>query len=188
HQVTVGGETHPLPMPFFVIATQNPIEQEGTFPLAEALMDRFLFRYFLDYPSREEELNILNSLDVENDLSISLKPDEILAFRTEVDSVYVSDEIKAYIVDIVRKSRENDLVYLGASPRTTTKYLKAARANALISGRNYVIPEDVKYMAKDILNHRLILKPEAVIDENTDIRQITERIIDKIISEVEYPK
>ncbi len=188
HQVTVGGETHPLPVPFFVIATQNPIEQEGTFPLAEALMDRFLFRYYLSYPTREEEIRILDSIDEVKDLSITLTPDEITAFRAEVDSVYACDEIKAYIVDIIRKSRENDLVYLGASPRTTTKYLRAAKANALISGRNFVIPEDVRYMARDILNHRLILKPEAVIDENTDIKEITGRIIDRIISETEYPK
>ncbi len=188
HQVTVGGETHPLPVPFFVIATQNPIEQEGTFPLAEALMDRFLFRYYLSYPTREEEIRILNSIDEVKDLSITLTPDEITAFRAEVDSVYACDEIKAYIVDIIRKSRENDLVYLGASPRTTTKYLRAAKANALISGRNFVIPEDVRYMVRDILNHRLILKPEAVIDENTDIKEITGRIIDRIISETEYPK
>ncbi len=188
HQVTVGGETHPLPVPFFVIATQNPIEQEGTFPLAEALMDRFLFRYYLSYPTREEEIRILDSIDEVKDLSITLTPDEIMAFRAEVDSVYACDEIKAYIVDIIRKSRENDLVYLGASPRTTTKYLRAAKANALISGRNFVIPEDVRYMARDILNHRLILKPEAVIDENTDIKEITGRIIDRIVSETEYPK
>ncbi len=188
HQVTVGGETHPLPVPFFVIATQNPIEQEGTFPLAEALMDRFLFRYYLSYPTREEEIRILDSIDEVKDLSITLTPDEIMAFRAEVDNVYACDEIKAYIVDIIRKSRENDLVYLGASPRTTTKYLRAAKANALISGRNFVIPEDVRYMARDILNHRLILKPEAVIDENTDIKEITGRIIDRIVSETEYPK
>ncbi|BAB60233.1 hypothetical protein [Thermoplasma volcanium GSS1] len=186
--VTVGGETHSLPKPFFVIATQNPVEQEGTFPLAEALMDRFLFRYYLDYPSREDEINILNSMGNSEDPSIVLLPDEIMHFRSEVDNVYVSDEIKEYIVDLMRKTREDELVYLGASPRTTSKYIKAARANALISGRSYVIPEDILYMAFEILNHRLILKPEAVVDETDDIKNIVKRIVDKVVSETPYPK
>ncbi|CAC12049.1 regulatory protein moxR related protein [Thermoplasma acidophilum] len=187
-QVTIGGETHSLPKPFFVIATQNPIEQEGTFPLAEALMDRFLFRYYLEYPSREDELNILNSIGKYDDPSLVLMPDEIIEFRSQVDNVYISEEIKQYLVDLMRRTRENDLVYLGASPRTTAKYMKAARANALISGRSYVIPEDITFMAFEILNHRLILKPEAIMDETDDPKLIVKRIIDRVLSEVPVPK
>ena len=186
--VSTGGITESLPEPFFVIATQNPIEQEGTFPLAEALMDRFLFRYILTYPSREEEIDILKSQNIESDRNSELTPEKIINIRKKVNSVYVSDEIMNYVVDIIRKSRTHNMVYIGASPRTTAKYLKAARANALINGRDYVIPEDIKTMSHELLNHRLILNPEAMVSAGNNITEEVNKIIDSILADVEAPQ
>ena len=186
--VSTGGITENLPEPFFVIATQNPIEQEGTFPLAEALMDRFLFRYILTYPSREEEIDILKSQNIESDRNSELTPEKIINIRKKVNSVYVSDEIMNYVVDIIRKSRTHNMVYIGASPRTTAKYLKAARANALINGRHYVIPEDIKTMSHELLNHRLILNPEAMVSAGNNITEEVNKIIDSILADVEAPQ
>lgn len=188
-QVSVGGNTEKIPQPFLVIATQNPIEQEGTFPLAEALMDRFLFRYILNYPTREEELGILKTSWTNDEPPQSvLGPEMILRLRSDVKEVYASEEIMNYIVDITRKTREHEMVYIGASPRTTSKYLKACKANALINGRNYVIPEDVIYICTEMLNHRIILKPEAIIDSGTDLISSVKKIIRRIVSEVEAPQ
>ena len=186
--VSTGGITENLPEPFFVIATQNPIEQEGTFPLAEALMDRFLFRYILTYPSREEEIDILKSQNIESERNSELTPEKIINIRKKVNSVYVSDEIMNYVVDIIRKSRTHNMVYIGASPRTTAKYLKAARANALINGRDYVIPEDIKTMSHELLNHRLILNPEAMVSAGNNITEEVNKIIDSILADVEAPQ
>jgi MoxR-like ATPase len=188
-KVSVGGDDHDLPSPFLVIATQNPIEQEGTFPLAEALMDRFLFRYILSYPSREEELNILKSItipdeDVDNDIDAT----KIISLRKEVSKVYASDEIMTYIVDIIRKTREHELIMVGASPRTAAKYLTAARANAMLNGRDYVIPEDVRYISRELLNHRLILRPEALLESGGDGYSTVNRVIDRLISQVATPR
>lgn len=187
-QVSTGGVTEPLPEPFFVIATQNPIEQEGTFPLAEALMDRFLFRYIMGYPTRDEEVNILRSQTAKEEPASSLSAERIMALRDQVDNVYVAEELMNYVVDLVRITRENDLVYLGASPRTTAKYLHAAKANALINGRNFVIPEDIKGMSHELLNHRLILNPEAVISAGNNISEEVDKIIDGVLSKVEAPQ
>ena len=186
--VSTGGITENLPEPFFVIATQNPIEQEGTFPLAEALMDRFLFRYILTYPSREEEINILKSQNIEYQRNSDLTPEKIISIRKKVNSVYVSDEIMNYVVDIIRKSRTHNMIYIGASPRTTAKYLKAARANALMNGRDYVIPEDIKTMSHELLNHRLILNPEAMVSAGNNIAEEVNKIIDSILADVEAPQ
>ena len=187
--VSVGGETREIPEPFLTIATQNPIEQEGTFPLAEALMDRFLFRYILNYPSEEEELKILRTItEPAPEEASTLDADKILALRRALKNVYASDEILTYIVNIIRKTRTHDLVFVGASPRTTTRYLNAARANALLNGRDYVIPEDIKYMSRELLNHRLILRPEAMIENGNDVMGTLNRIIDQVILEVETPK
>ncbi|HII82739.1 MAG TPA: MoxR family ATPase [Ferroplasma sp.] len=188
-QVSVYGLTTKLPSPFLVIATQNPIEQEGTFPIAEALMDRFLFRYYLDYPDRDNEVKILktiysNSLQEYNKLDAT----SIMHYRDLVSRVYVNEEIIEYIISIIRKTRESDMVFVGASTRTAVKYLNAARANALLSGRNYVIPEDVIFMAREILNHRLILRPEALMDSDTDYKKVIYNVIDSIINSVEAPQ
>lgn len=185
--VSTGGTTENLPEPFLVIATQNPIEQEGTFPLAEALMDRFLFRYILSYPTLEEEIRILKSQDYVPDKFDPFSAEKVIALKEMVNKVYVSEDLMKYVVGIIRKTRENSMVYLGASPRTSAKYLHAARANALINGRNYVIPEDVKMMSHELLNHRLILNPEAVVSAGNNINDEVNRIIDGILSEVDAP-
>lgn len=188
-KVSVGGDDHDLPSPFLVIATQNPIEQEGTFPLAEALMDRFLFRYMLTYPSKQEELDILRSITLpEEDVDNEIDATRILSLRKEVQKVHASDEIINYIVDIIRRTRETDMIMVGASPRTSAKYLTAARANAMLNGRDYIIPEDVRYIAKELLNHRLILRPEALLESSGDSIATVNRVIDRLVSQVETPK
>ncbi len=188
-KVSVGGEDYPLPEPFLVIATQNPIEQEGTFPLAEALMDRFLFRYILTYPSREEELGILRSLSLpEEEIENDIDGNKILELRREVSRIYASEEIITYIVDIIRATRSNDLIMVGASPRTTAKYLMASKANAMLNGREYVIPEDVRFLARALLNHRIMLRPEALLENGGDAYGVVNRVIDRVISQVETPK
>lgn len=188
-QVTVAGTKHDLPRPFLVIATQNPIEQEGTFPLAEALMDRFLFRYQLKYPTREQELSILNDRPSRKaDSSSFLQPADIFSMREKIEKVHVTQEIRAYIVDIIRKTRNSDQVFIGASPRTSVKYLRAARANALLSGRDYVIPDDVKFMSYEILNHRLILKPDVMFADGISEEELLKELIRKIIDGVEIPE
>ena len=188
-KVSVGGEDYPLPEPFLVIATQNPIEQEGTFPLAEALMDRFLFRYILTYPSREEELGILRSLSLpEEEIGNDIDGNKILELRREVSKIYASEEIITYIVDIIRATRSNDLIMVGASPRTTAKYLMASKANAMLNGRDFVIPEDVRFLARALLNHRIMLRPEALLENGGDAYSVVNRVIDRVISQVETPK
>ena len=188
-QITQGGITEKLPSPFFAIATQNPIEQEGTFPVAEALLDRFLFKYHLKYPSREQEIMILKSqVTSAKPENQPLGPEEILRFRQMVNDVYVSEEIMDYIVDIIRKTRENRQIYLGASPRTTSKYMKALRANALINGRSYAIPEDAKFMSTELLNHRLILNAEAIIESGSELNQAVIDIIQESVQSVKAPQ
>ncbi|WMT51939.1 MAG: MoxR family ATPase [Ferroplasma sp.] len=188
-QVSVYGITTRLPSPFLVIATQNPIEQEGTFPLAEALMDRFLFRYYLDYPDRDDEVRILESAYKNSIQAYSkLDAETIMNFRKMVENVYVNEDIIEYIINVIRKTRESDMVFVGASTRTAVKYLQAARANALLSGRNYVIPEDIIFMAKELLNHRLILRPEALMDSDSDYKKIVYNAINSIINSVEAPQ
>lgn len=185
-QVSVAGERFNLPHPFLVIATQNPIEQEGTFPLAEALMDRFLFRYQLRYPTREQELVILNDRpDGNSPRTPFLNSEDVLNMRKQIENVHVTQEVRAYIVDIIRRTRESGEVFMGASPRTSVKYLRAARANALLSGRDYVMHDDVKYMAYEILNHRLILKPDVTFEDGRTEDELLKGLIDSIVQGVE---
>ncbi|MCL4345777.1 MAG: MoxR family ATPase [Candidatus Thermoplasmatota archaeon] len=186
--VSVGGTTHNLPSPFFVIATQNPIEQEGTFPIAEALMDRFLFRVILTYPNRGDEIRILNRDFKKQDTQTYIDPETILRMRDYVNDVYVSFEIKEYMVDLMRKTRESNKVYIGASPRTTAKLLTASRACALVHGRDFVVPEDLYYIAPFLLNHRLILKPEALMDTADSGVDAAFKVIDEILGEVHQPR
>ncbi len=186
--VTVGGHTENLPEPFLVIATQNPIEQEGTFPLAEALMDRFLFRFLIGYPTVDEELRILKRNSDDDHRFEPMGREKILRLREQVKAVTVTDEILRYIVSIVRETRSDQRVFLGASPRTSYKFLHAAKANAFINGRDYVIPEDIRYLSGDILNHRLILNSEVILDDSRDPARISFRIINDILERVETPE
>lgn len=188
-QVSSGGTRHQLPEPFFVIATQNPIEQEGTFPLAEALLDRFLFRYRMTYPLREDELKAVRTAQMDDEVRTEyFNGPEIMALRKEVNSVHVSDEISEYVVDLMRHSRASRGVFLGASPRTSVKYIRAVKANALLSGRTYALPDDVKYVAYEMLNHRLILEPEVHLEGNRDPHSLMTSVVDEIVKDVRIPR
>jgi MoxR-like ATPase len=165
--VTVDGTTRPLPRPFFVMATQNPIEYEGTYPLPEAQLDRFLLKLNMGYPSPEEEVAILSRVEKVPPIE-EIRPvmalDELMELQRKVAEVYVSNPIKRYIVDIVQRSRSNASVYLGVSPRGSVALMKAAQAYAFIHGREFVIPDDVQFLAPYVLSHRIIMKSEAKFD------------------------
>ena len=163
-QVSVAGDTRPLPRPFAVLATQNPIEYEGTFPLPEAQLDRFMIRLSVGYPTSDEEIEILRRRAARHDDEVDLTPitnaKEILEMRAAVETVIIDDELHAYIVNLVTKTRTHPNVYVGASPRGSLALLKLSRAWAAIQGRDFVIPDDVKRFAIPALAHRMILKPE----------------------------
>jgi len=169
-QVTVDGETHRLGPPFMVIATQNPIEYEGTFPLPEAQRDRFLLRISIGYPDPKTEISILEDQQLQHPLETIVQvvgADELLTAQTEVRSTYVDDLVKSYIVDLVGQTRRHDDVYLGASPRGSLTLYRGAQARAALDGRSYVIPDDVKYLARFALAHRMIVSPSARIKDVT---------------------
>ncbi|SHE70318.1 AAA family ATPase [Clostridium fallax] len=185
-QVTIEGKTIKLDTPFFVIATENPVEQFGTFPLPEAQLDRFFMRISLGYPEYSEEKEILNRF-IDADPLEKLEPvinkDEIKFVQANYSKVYVSEHIKSYILDIVRETRKSDEISLGASPRATLSLMKGAQALAAIRGRDYTIPEDVKEIAKDILSHRILLK--SVFSDGTKSSQ--ERAIEGILNSIKTP-
>ncbi|NJD98725.1 MoxR family ATPase [Thermococcus sp. LS1] len=187
-QVTVEGKTYELPKPFIVIATQNPIEQEGTYPLPEAQLDRFLVRLRVGYPSRGEEIEILRRRMArkkeEVDINSILTPEEVVEMQRAIEDVYVSDAILEYITDIVIATREDRKeIEVGASPRGSLALLKLSRAYAALEGRDYVIPDDVKAIAVPALSHRLILKRELWY---TKVSQ--ESIMEKLLERVPVPK
>ena len=169
-QVTVDGHTMPLPDPFFVLATQNPVELEGTFPLPEAQLDRFLLRVHPGYPSLEEEDLMLTRFERDDPLA-SLVPvvnvEEVRELQKRRESVLVEDELRAYLLEVVRATRTDEHVALGASPRAALALHRAAQAKALIEGRDFALPDDVKALAAPVLAHRLILKPEARLRGHT---------------------
>jgi len=170
--VTIDGETYELGGGFMVIATQNPIEQQGTYPLPEAQLDRFLFKHILDYPSEEEERAIVarhgHSTAMPKIADFGIQPvadmESLIAVRKFVDGIRLSDDMVNYIVSIVRATRENPSLQFGASPRAANMLASAARANAAINGRDYVIPDDVKFIALPALRHRVVLAPGAEIE------------------------
>ena len=162
-QVTVDVETMPLPRPFMVLATQNPIELEGTFPLPEAQVDRFLMRVALGYPSKEDEEAILlryEHSDPLETLAPVIEADALLRLQEQVRTVLVEDSVRGYIVDVVRATRSHDAVELGVSPRGTLALYRTAQALAALRGRTFVIPDDVKYLAPPVLTHRIIISPQ----------------------------
>ena len=169
-QVTIEGEAHPLPEPFLVLATQNPVEYEGTYPLPEAQLDRFLFKLELGYPDEESERAILGLRHrgvrpaTLEDVQPVVEPGELLASQREIDATGVSDEVAGYATSIVRTTRALPSVELGASPRAGVHLLAAAKAVARLDDRGYVTPDDVASVAPDVLRHRLILRPEAELD------------------------
>jgi len=181
-QVTVDGVTYPIPEPFLVLATQNPIEYEGTFPLPEAQLDRFMMRISLGYPSPENEIAILDSQQyvhpVET-LEQVIDIQELLNAQERVKEVYVDSLVKEYIVSLVNATREHPDVYLGASPRGSLALYKTSRARAAILGRDYVIPDDIKALAITALAHRLIVSPSARIKE-VDPRAVVEETLESV--------
>lgn len=179
-QVTIDGTTLPLPEPFMVLATQNPIEQEGVYRLPEAQLDRFLFRIHVGYPSRENEVAMLNlhSRPTSKLTAVSTAA-EIMSIRSQLDSVFCSEELKRYIIDLVRESRQHNDLLLGASPRAAINLMKAARARALLQGREFVTHDDVQAICRPVLGHRLIMRPEAEMDGRTVdsvIQQVVQRV------------
>ncbi|QDU99099.1 AAA family ATPase [Lignipirellula cremea] len=177
-QVTIGHETYPLDDPFLVLATQNPIEQEGTYPLPEAQLDRFMLKVIVGYPNRDEEKVILSRMSRTRpalDITPTTTPAEILSARDLIDQIYVDDKVCDYIVDLVMATRDPgayklpiaDLIQFGASPRATINLTLAAKANAFLAGRGYVTPADVKHIAPDVLRHRVIITYEAEAEEKT---------------------
>ena len=175
-QVTVDGVTHPMPRPFLVLATQNPIEYEGTFPLPEAQVDRFMMRIQLGYPTKAHEVDVLSRQSDHHpiqDLQQVIGVEELVEAQQAVRTVYVDELVKGYIVDLVTTTRDHPDIYLGASPRGSLALFSAARAWAAMDGRDYVIPDDVKLLAESTLAHRLIISPSARI-KNVNARQIIE--------------
>jgi MoxR-like ATPase len=192
-QVTLGDTTHALPEPFLVFATQNPIEQEGTYPLPEAQVDRFLLKAKVDYPRKEEERLILDRMITGEAPAVSkvLRGQDVLHLSQRVRGVYMDDRLRDYIVALVgatRRPREvgltdmAPLIAYGASPRATLSFSEAARAVAFLRGRGYVVPEDVKEIAKDVLRHRILLTYEAEAENVT-----TETVVTRILERVEVP-
>ena len=182
NQITVDGVTRALPVPFLVLATQNPIEYEGTFPLPEAQLDRFMMRLSLGYPSAADELLVLGAQQQAHPLDsleqvVSLE--DLLQLQQEVRGVYVDRLVSEYIVSVVTATREHQEVYLGASPRGSLALYRTAQARAMLYGRDYVIPDDVKELGEPTLAHRLIVSPAARI-RNVDPRQIIEEIVEAV--------
>jgi len=189
-QVTLGDHTHHLPEPFCVLATQNPIEQEGTYPLPEAQLDRFMLKLKLSYPAKNEELAILERMGrIDPDVNIEpvLAPADIAEFRKEIDAIYVDDKVKRYIVEIVHATRQpadyglniGAYIQYGASPRATIFLARGARAQAFLEGRGYVTPQDIKTIGYDVLRHRVTVTYEAEAEEMTS-EQLLKRIFDQV--------
>ena len=191
HQVTIGDTSYSLPEPFFVMATQNPIEQEGTYPLPEAQVDRFMLKLRIKYPSLDEERIILDRMVIDRPVKLHpiLKPSAIAEMRAVIDLIYMEDRLKDYILHLVQATRHPEryarlsqlhgLISYGASPRAVIYMARAAKAHAYIEHRGYVIPDDIKAIGKDILRHRVILSYEAEA-EQLDSEEIVGRIFDEI--------
>lgn len=185
HQITVDGVTYKLKEPFMVLATQNPMEYEGTFPLPEAQLDRFMMKVNIGYPDETSELNMLKRFKEINPLT-ELKPaastEDIIRIKSEVKSVMVNSGVEMYILSIVRSTRENDKILLGASPRASLNLYRASQGRAILKGRDFVTPDDVKYVSKSVLNHRIIVKPEYRLKGLS-----VEDVIDEILKSVKVP-
>ncbi len=188
-QVTIDGETHPMGFPFFVVATQNPIEQEGTYRLPEAQLDRFLFKIEMKYPNLEEEKAILyrfkndfNSKIKEN-VNAVISPSDLKECRAAIENIYIKDELLDYIASIVFQTRSHGNLYLGASPRASLALMKTAKAIAAMSGRDFVTPDDVRFVSYPVLNHRVVLTAEHEMEGYT-----AKDVIEQIIKGIEVPR
>ena len=191
--VTIGDTTYPLDAPFLVLATQNPIEQEGTYPLPEAQVDRFMLKLAVTYPDKDEELEIMRRMSTgpEPEVGAVVAPEEILRARTAVEMIYMDPQVETYIVDLVFATRQPkdydlsdlaDLIAFGASPRATISLAKAARAHAFLRRRGYVTPEDVRSIGLDVLRHRVLLTYEAEAEEMT-----SDDVVNRVLNSIEVP-
>ncbi|WP_323191783.1 MoxR family ATPase [Halostella sp. PRR32] len=182
-QVTVDGDTHPLPEPFFVIATQNPVEQEGTFPLPEAQIDRFMVKTSLGYPELDGEVELLErrrSRDTQSpDAEQVLTTDTVRTLRSVPESVRIEDELLEYVAKVARATREDRRAEVGVSPRGTQRLFETARAQAVLANRDYVTPDDIKRVAQPVLAHRLVLTPDATVND-VDKRAVIESVLDQV--------
>ncbi|MBI4232954.1 MAG: MoxR family ATPase [Chloroflexi bacterium] len=183
--VTIEGRLHPLPKPFILVATQIPYGAEGTYPLTEVQMDRFMFRLWSGYPSVEEEAEVLRRVDSLEDPAVTpvVTPEEVLRLREEAKRVFVADNVREYIVSLVRRVREDADVLVGPSPRATIGFFRGARGMALMEGRGFVIPDDVKALAVSILEHRIRVKPEAEMEQVT-----ASKIVARVLEELPVPR
>jgi MoxR-like ATPase len=190
HQVTIGDESYPLEEPFLVLATQNPIEQEGTYPLPEAQVDRFMLKVVVNYPSKAEERKVVDAVldDIRREIQPVLEPSHLLEIKQTVATIYMDDKVKDYVLDVVAATRRPEefrlkelkpLIQCGASPRASINLCLAARANAFLSGRGYVTPQDVKDIAFEVLRHRIILTYEAEAEETTS-DDIVRRVLESV--------
>ncbi|MCM2676944.1 AAA family ATPase [Alkalicoccobacillus plakortidis] len=183
--VTIDGETHRLEQPFFVMATQNPIEYAGTFPLPEAQLDRFLLKIKLGYPDLDDELEILNRLENKHpieQIKAVLDTSELLTLRDQAAAIFADQNIKNYLIQIVHETRKSELIDLGVSPRGSIALMKAAKALALVAGREYVLPDDIKRLAGPVLAHRLTLSTQARMSNVS-----ADEVIQQILNSVEIP-
>jgi MoxR-like ATPase len=184
-QVTVDGVTHALPQPFMVLATQNPIEYEGTFPLPEAQLDRFLLRVRMGYPSASEEMRILSGQQLRHpieSLNPVVKSKELMKAIDAIRATYVSPAVQKYIIDLVARTRQSGDVYLGASPRGSLSLFRAGQARAALQGRDYVLPDDIKALAVAVLGHRIIVSPAARLRELS-----ADRLVQEIVQNAPVP-
>ncbi|MFC0215860.1 AAA family ATPase [Paenibacillus chartarius] len=183
--ITVDGELHPLPTPFLLLATQNPIDFEGTYTLPEAQLDRFMFKFSLGYPDAETEQKMILSQSKQHPLeSIEAVTDaeHVYAMQKQARDIHIDDAVVAYLVAIARATREHPSVFLGTSPRATISLVQACKAYAFLQGRGYVIPDDVKFLAPYVLGHRLILKSEAIMEGATSVS-----VLEKVFQSVPVP-
>ena len=188
-QVTIDKQTHPMPPLYMVVATQNPLEHEGTYRLPEAQLDRFIFKINVGYPSSEEEVEILKKHHQNQNFTKleTVQPvvseNEIIDLRTHLDQVHVDENILSYITKIVGETRQNAMIYVGASPRASIDLLRGSKALALLKGRDFVTPEDVQYLAAPVIIHRVILSPEAELEGLTP-----EEVVNQMIKKIEVPR
>lgn len=184
-RITVDGTTHDLKSPFLVLATQNPVDHEGTFPLPEAQLDRFLVRLSLGYPNAEEEAKMLERLQESHpisDLAAVTTPTEWVSCQKAIRKIFIDEKVRAYIVELVRRTREHEEIRLGGSPRASLALFRSAQALAGLRGRGHVLPDDIKRLAGPVLSHRMILKPEARLRKRT-----AGQIVEEILGELPAP-
>jgi len=184
-QLTVDGKTHILPRPFLVLATQNPIEYEGTFPLPEAQLDRFLLRLKLGYPDMDDEIIILERQQFQHPITVLqqvVSAEDLIKAQDEIKNIHVSQPVKRYIVELVRQTRQHPDVYLGASPRGSLTLFRTGQARATILGRDFVLPDDIKALVKPALSHRVILGPAARLRDLS-----ADQVLDEVMSKVPVP-